>query len=165
MFGWDRRRWLLVVAAWIVASCSSPADDAERELEATVAAQLPEGAEVDVDSGSGTVEVELEDGTLIAEGPDLPRPDWLPEQLPLPEDLVITSTLVIDQFRSLRGATGGDESAIRELYEAAFATAGYVVEQPWTPGAAITMKARGSDGDPVTLEVDATSFGLVLGRE
>lgn len=152
------------MAALSVAACTSPEEAAESDIEAAIAEDLPEGADVEVDAQGRSLRVQS-DGTEFAQGEELPRPEWLPAEIPLPSDLTITSTLVVDQFRTLRGATDASAEEIRDLYESVLSEEPYTIEQAWDPNGPIALKARHESGDPVSIEFGGAELAIVLGRE
>ena len=164
-----RRRWAqLFAVALVVSACSATerqaVDDIASEIESEIEASLGDGTNLEIDPESRSFRVEV-DGVEFAEGPDLDRPEWLAADVPLPADLEITSDLVIETFRILRGVTGLSADEIGEFYRSAFAAAGFTVEQPWDPAQPIAMKARSPSGDPITLEYTGEELVLVVGRE
>jgi len=161
----ERRRWaLLFVAALVVSACSAAEQGVVDELESEIEASLGEGTNLEIDPESRSFRVEV-DGADLSQGPDLDRPEWLAAEVPLPADLKITSVLVIETFRILRGVTDLSADEIGEFYQLGFEAAGFTAEQPWDPTQPIAMKARAPSGDPVTLEYSAEEFVLVVGRE
>jgi hypothetical protein len=148
----------------VVSGCAAAEQLAADNFESRIEADLGDGVELEIDAGDDSFRVER-DGIEFAEGDGLDRPEWLAAEVPLPPDLAITSTLVIDDFRIVRGVTDATADEIGEFYRTAFEAAGYNIEQPWNPAALIAMKARAPSGDPVTIEYSTEEFVLVVGRE
>jgi hypothetical protein len=147
-----------------VSGCAAAEQVAADNFESRIEAELGEGVELEIDAGDDSFRVKRE-GIEFSEGDSLVRPEWLAAEIPLPPDLAITSTLVIDNFRIVRGVTVAAADEIGEFYRTAFEAAGYDIEQPWNPAALIAMKARSPSGDPVTIEYSTEEFVLVVGRE
>jgi hypothetical protein len=149
---------------FVVSGCAAAEQVAADNFESRIEAELGDGVELEIDAGNDSFRVE-QDGIEFAEGDGLDRPEWLAAEVPLPPDLVITSTLVIDNFRIVRGVTVATADELGEFYRTAFEAAGYTIEQPWDPVALVAMKARAPSGDPVSLEYSPEEFVLVVGRE
>jgi hypothetical protein len=160
-----RWRWALLAATvFAVSACSAAEQRAADDFETRIEESLGEGAELEIDVASESYRVEV-DGADLSEGRDLERPEWLAAEIPLPEDLEITSILVIETFQILRGTTSRSAEELAEFYRSAFEAAAYELEQDWDASAPIAMKARSPAGDPITLEYSDDEFVLVVGRE
>jgi hypothetical protein len=170
-------RWwwaLLAATVFVVSGCSAveqgPVDelaskiDSAGDFEGEIEASLGDDAELEIDLESESFRVKV-GGADFSEGPDLDRPEWLAAEIPLPPGLEITSVLVIETFRILRGVTDASADEIGGFYRAAFESAGFTIEQAWDATQPIAMKARAPSGDPITLEYRAEEFVLVVGRE
>jgi hypothetical protein len=94
----DRRRRSLLAAApavviglAVLGSCSSE-DVAEQLTEQAIESSGGEGANVDVDSETGQVDIETEDGSMSFGTAELPD-DW-PSEIPLPDGYELTNAMV-----------------------------------------------------------------------
>lgn len=130
------RRWLLplvLLPAFTVACSSEAIGDAAAEKIAEAGAGGD--ADVNIDSESGDVSVETEDGTFSASTGSAELPDGWPADLPLPEDYSLTAATSFDTDDGTSFTIGGDVEdglATFEEVTAAFTEGGWTELQKST---------------------------------
>ena len=156
-----RRPTLLVVAPAallglaLVGSCSSD-DVAEQLTEQAIESSGGEGADVEVDSETGQVDIETDDGSMSFGTAELPE-GW-PSEIPLPDDYELTNAMVTgaDGERSfiVGGSFEGDAMATFESLTEQFAQDG------WTEVTKTDMSS--SDGVNASASFNGDTWQAIL---
>ena len=167
-----------MVVAFVVAvtslSCSTPRENSERDAERAIAKAFDvkdKNAKVDVDSKTGVIKVEGKDSKYV-KGDKQGRPLWLPEGLPLPDDLAIDVSAEIGTervIRSLRGTTKLSVALLRTKYQSVAASIGLRVapndRDAAIPGTEVLLLAYTKSGVPLDIRLSPSGdFDLYLGR-
>lgn len=119
----------VVVTALSVAGCGLGDKAAEKAADKAVGKALSsEGEEVTVDSGSGNVKVETEDGT-VQFGDGLELPDEFPADVPLPRGdySVLSSSTKGGEVGAMLQVDGLDLQGEQEHFESELAAAGWTL--------------------------------------
>jgi Lhr-like helicase len=162
------------MAVVLVASCSNPREASERDAERAIAKTFGvngDDAKVDVNSKTGVIKVEGADAKYV-KGAQQGRPEWMPDGLPLPADLVIDVSREIRTtrlIRSVKGTTKTSLAELRNLYRSAATTAGYRIAAATAdaaiPDREIVLLAYTQAGDPIDVRVSSTGdFDIFVGR-
>ncbi len=156
-----RRPTLLVVAPAallglaLVGSCSSD-DVAEQLTEQAIESSGGEGADVEVDSETGQVDIETDDGSMSFGTAELPE-GW-PSEIPMPDDYELTNAMVTgaDGERSfiVGGSFEGDAMATFESLTEQFAQDG------WTEVTKTDMSS--SDGVNASASFNGDTWQAIL---
>lgn len=155
-----RRPNLLVVAPALlglalVGSCSSD-DVAEQLTEQAIESSGGEGADVEVDSETGQVDIETDDGSMSFGTAELPE-GW-PSEIPMPDDYELTNAMVTgaDGERSfiVGGSFEGDAMATFESLTEQFAQDG------WTEVTKTDMSS--SDGVNASASFNGDTWQAIL---
>lgn len=121
------------MASVVLASCGAAEEREAAEIEAALEAGLAEigggsgETDVEVDPDTGAITVEDDNGRFTS-GDDLPRPDWLPGELALPEGFVFQTYIESGTIRSARGATERDPSWLLEFYRGQIEELGWSID-------------------------------------
>ena len=147
-----------------VASCGAAEQAESDEIERTIEEQLPDGADVAGDTHTGAITVDDDRGSFTT-GDDLPRPEWLPAELDLPQDFAFDTYLDTGTIMSARGRYGGDVTILLEFFRDAFAALGWTVDAE-SLDAPVFFQIQATSPSGVELDVEYVngSLAVVTGR-
>jgi hypothetical protein len=148
---------------------AEPPDEASREAAERVAEELAEsgagdGAEVDIDTGSGQVDVSTDEGEAsFGEGTELPAD--FPDEIPFPDDYQLTSVVTAGGPEgsgwTLSGELAGATDSTFDELVARFTDAGFTVSSEYdAPDAGLSSAQLDNGTWTIALAVQVGMEGM-----
>ena len=98
-------------------------------------------------------------------GEDLPRPDWLNADLPLPDGFAFDNLLTVDAITSVRGPTDLDAAVLSRFFTSAVTELGWRIDDENLAGADFwQLFVTDPDGRALDIELVQGKLAFVTGR-
>lgn len=155
------RNLAAVAATGLLLTACSAEDLTERVVE-EAAERAGAGSDVDINTDDGSVSIETDEGSFNIGSQDLP--EELPEELPVPDELVVTGSLVqtVDDLQNigLQATYEGSFDDVAEFYASELEANGWTVtNDSATDGSGLRTRSFQIEGFGFTGLVGITQAG------